>query len=683
MFRKGFERSTVLTFLKNPLFNDDKDMADSFENYLIKYNVNYGRIKEPFVYDGIDQIPLCDFENFRQKLVQYFDHFNVRKLLDGLQVKDKLSQMAETLREIGQIEESAVTLQIYDAVEKILGEMQLMLGDTSLSVTEYVNVFNSGVSALELSIIPQYNDAVFIGGFKETALAKAKYLFVGGLTGNVPDVKADVALLSDGDIDALEQIKVLVEPKIRVVNHRTRECVGLALSAFDERLYLSYPTASIDGKKNVRSEVLSVIENCTSLLPYPNADGYLTKEQGMNTFARQVGEFAEGKTDDITTAVSYFKAVDGENLKPLLDSANKEVKERLDGQRSAISGGETAPTVIEDYYKCPYRAFLSHVLKLRDREEGVVNSLSVGNFMHDVLKEFIEKIDSVTDIDGCKALFESVKDNVLSSPIYSRYEQDKATATTMKRVIEECRAYCINTYRYFINSDFKAIATEAKFGDGANCKFPSIPLYNGKVKLSGKIDRVDACGKYFRVVDYKTGSTDVSDQSLFSGNKLQLYLYAAAVKKKYDVEDGKGVAGLYYLPISDKYEKQEDKITSIAEGKTLMDNDALTAQDKGFLQSGKSEFLPVKIDARNGKLKNCADKDTLESYVNYAVAVSEKAVERMSEGVIVPSPYEGVCKYCEYSALCGLNGENQRTVGKVTEQTIVQSVKGGNGNGTN
>ena len=280
----------------------------------------------------------------------------------------------------------------------------------------------------------------------------------------------------------------------------------------------------------------------------------------------------------------------------------------------------------------------------------------------------------MVDEESFDTVFEKVKEEILNLPQYSRYYLDKVTATTMNRVIEECRGYCLRTYDYLKKSEFNKIYTEQSFGDGK--KFPSISLLGGKVRLGGKIDRVDLSDKYFRVVDYKTGTTDVSNESLFTGNKLQLYLYAQSVKNKFGSE--KSVAGLYYLPINDKYEKEEDKSESIAVGKTLEETDALNAQDREFLSEGKSSFLPAKLDKRNGKIKNCVSKDAFDGYIDYALAVSEKATERMEEGVIIPSPYKGVCEYCTYGALCGNYGTNERTVGKVTEKTITEALdKGG------
>ena len=68
----------------------------------------------------------------------------------------------------------------------------------------------------------------------------------------------------------------------------------------------------------------------------------------------------------------------------------------------------------------------------------------------------------------------------------------------------------------------------------------------------------------------------------------------------------------------------------------------------------------------------------LQSYVEYALKASEAAVENMTEGVIVASPYENVCEYCEYSALCGVKDATPRTVGTVEDNTFCAK-KGGEG----
>ena len=677
-YRRGLENKALSKFFKNPLFESDKNLTDQFENYLLKYNVNYSRIKAPFVYEKENEDKYLKLENLRKKLTALFENFNVQNMFEKLNVEKALETFAVKLKEVGEYEESAIAEQIYASVTDLLAQMQTMLNGVDLSLIEYKNVFLSGVSAMKLSILPQYNDAVFVGGFKETALAKAKKLFVLGLTGDVPSVQADIALLSDDDINELEQIKVLVEPKIRIINHRTRENVALALSAFDESLYLSYPTSTTDGKKNSPSEVYESLNSWFTVQKFPNESGYLSFAQAFNTFARACGEFAEHKTDgnfnyDFTLPSSFYCATDSQKLTPLLEQANKEVKVRLNGQNVSLIKKSVSPTTIEDYYKCPYRAFLTHSLNIREREDGKVSVLSVGNVMHEILNKYVDNLTCVCDKQSSDKLLEKIRKDILSRSEYEKFLEDPSTCATIGRVLEECKRYCYKTYLSINNSAFTTSNTEATFGDFNGAIYPAIKLDGGNVSLKGKIDRVDESENYFRVIDYKTGKADPSEKSLFAGVKLQLYLYAGAVMSKYSGE--KFPAGLYYLPISDKYEKQEDKGGVIAKGKTLSDLDALNVQDKTIVDCGESDFTDVKVDKTTKTVKNAVEKSVIKACVDYAISISENAVQNMKNGVIIPSPYEGACDYCEFSALCGLKDACQRTIGAVDDDTFTSICK--------
>ena len=179
VFRKNFERKTLLTFIKNPFFCQDKSLLDKMENYLIEYNVNFTKIKTPFTFNS-GAYDLEELEALRQKIVDTFGEFNVLKMFEDLGVKESSELFTNQLASVNQVEESAINAQIYDAVNNILTQIKILLGQVKLTLNEYKNVFTSGISALEMSIIPQYNDAVFIGAYKQIALAKAKHLFAIG-----------------------------------------------------------------------------------------------------------------------------------------------------------------------------------------------------------------------------------------------------------------------------------------------------------------------------------------------------------------------------------------------------------------------------------------------------------------------------------------------------------------------
>ncbi len=675
-FRKNLERTTLTAFFKNPLFCEDKDLSDAFENYLLKYNINYSQIKKPFVFEIKGEYTLEQINEFRQKIVSCFESFDLEKLLKDLGVEEKITSLSEMLEKVNEREEKAINDQVYKKINELIGEMKSILFGIGLSLNEYKQLLKAGVSAMELSIIPQYNDAVFVGGFKETALAKADYLFAIGMTSEVPSVREDIALLSDGDIGALEEIKVMVEPKIKVVNHRTRENLGLALSAFKEKLFVSYPVVGVDGAKTVKSEAFTLMEKLFNTKPLKERWGYDTYKDGLNSFAKDCGAFADGRIKDFSLATAFYSATNDQDLNKLLERSHKQVKTCLSSGARVMERNEVSPTKIEDYYKCPYRAFLANGLRLKRREEGVVDGFSIGNLMHEIFCEYAMRMSEVKDRETSDKLVLEIKDQVVLKPDYSRFIEDASSRALLENAVKECAKFCYKNYLAICRSEFKVKKTEATIGMGQNPDYPALSLCGGKVKMTGKIDRIDESEKYFRIMDYKTASASAKTENLFNGKKLQLYLYASAIT---EVTQGKKeLAGVYYMPVNDDYREENAKDPSLAIGATLDERESVEQQDKEIFETNSSEFLPVGIE-KTGEMKidGLTSKQELSARVKYAKAMAEQAVEQMTSGVIVPSPCdERVCTYCEFLAFC----ERElppRSLKKIDDQVFVDAMKGG------
>lgn len=669
VFKYGLTRRTFSAFFKNPLVSEDRAFADGFENYLVKNNADGARLKNPLPDDGDENY--AAYEEFRKFALKPFEKFSPESAFDMLNVKEKIERACVRLEEAGEKEESAVNAQIYDAVTGILKEMKEILGGSDISYAEYGRIFSGGVAALELSVIPQYNDAVFVGGFKEAAFSKAKYLFAAGLTSDVPGAKEDTALISDADIDRLAEIKVLIEPKIKVVNHREREYAALGLSAFSDGLFVSYPTADLAGNKNVKSEAFVFLEKAFGLSPFPPSDGYLTEKQGLKSFSYSCGKFVDGTLNDFTESASFYAATAKKEAEKILVHGNKEVKIRLKNNTRALLKDVTSPTAIEDFYKCPYRSFVLHGLNVRDKENGRVDGLKSGNLAHEIFKNFMTRADAIADNFDFEECFSSAVNSALAKDEFKVFFADEESSVALDSLLKECKKYCRRFYEWLCVSLFKTDGkkTEVRFGDDPGAEYPAIPLLGGKIKLSGKIDRVDTYKDYCRIIDYKTGSADDSEKQLFSGTKLQLYLYAAAVKDK-------KLAGAYYIPVTDAFKKSDEEKTPLAVGKTLADEESLAAQDKNIAEKGESEFIPPRSD--KGKMKNVYDEKTMRALVDYALKISENAARELDEGVIVPSPFGETCEYCGFRALCGADEPEKRTVKSVDGATIEKAVNGEN-----
>lgn len=664
--RKNYQREHLTAFFKNPLVCTDKNLLDDFENYLLAQNVDYNRIFTPF--NAQTEGYYEELEKFRAYLTDLLQGFSVIKLLASLDCENKLIEFSSQIKQKGENTHASLNEQIYSSVIKILEQMHALLNDED-DLLEYKNIFLNGVGALELSLLPQYSDAVFIGGYREVALIQNKKIFYIGLTSSVPNLQEDTAILSDSDISALSEFSCLIEPKIRIINHRIRENVAMAFCSYLEDAYLSYPVNTSGGKSS-KSEILGYLEKAFAFKKAPEIEGYLTKKQAIYNFSKDCGEFIKGSGDMIKASSFYSLAnkTDSEQsqkLKNLLESANQTIKIRLNNNTEVLVKNVISPTYIEDYYSCPYQAFAKHGLGLKVREKGEMNALAVGNLMHEIFCEYLKNISKVGDENSLNQLFEQIKNQVIQREEYSRFYAQAQSGVGLDEALLECKKFCDKLYQVACDSEFTTEFAEVQFGDGKD--FPPIELLDGQVKIKGKIDRVDTYGDYFRIIDYKTGTVDASEKNLYAGVKMQLYLYSAVLKDK-------KLAGLYYLPINDKY-KGEDEKEALLVGKTLNEEQVLIAQDKTLKDNAKSKWLECEKTEKG--VKKAVEERILSAMVDYALKMSEQAVKQMKDGVIVPSAYEKACEYCEFKGLCQNSKLFERKVRAISPEEIYHAVNGG------
>lgn len=667
---KNFDFVPFTSFAKNPLVSSDKSLSDEFVAYLATHNVNYGKIKKPFATDGGEKYERL--ENYRQYLLSLFEKPDVKGLLEKVGAKEKTEALEKRLADGGEKEESAFSAQVYDKVISLLDEQDIILAGGKISYAERKTSFLSGISAMEISVIPQRNDGVFIGGYRETALARSDYLFAIGLTSAVPQTKEDVALLSDDDMDRLTEIKIMVEPKIRLVNRRAKENFALALASFGKALFVSYPMTDADGKNNDESEAISELRKLLSVKNLSFSDEYLTVRQGMKSFAKDCGKFINGKKDDIYVATCFYYTAKNftDEAEKIVENANGEIVTKIDADGRPLIGGETSPTTIEQFYKCPYRAFCERILKLKPDERGEVDPVSVGTILHDILKEyvqraFIDKTFRVEDKATSDELYYLCEKKVLYKEEYARFLSNTETADIMAQIGEEGKKHCYACFKQISSSDFKPWKTEASFGK-PDSPFPAVNLASGQLKLVGKIDRIDENDGYIRIIDYKTGGKESLEKGLFDGTKLQLMLYALAVNDK-------KLAGAHYLKLADSYSKKgtENKSEEFI-GKTLGDDEIVKKIDNTY-NGTKCEFVNVSVK-KDGSAGGTLTEEEMRDYVEYARLMSEQASRQMREGVVLPSPL-GNCDDCPYLGLCS-GSRDGRKIGTVKKETITEAVRG-------
>ena len=188
-----------------------------------------------------------------------------------------------------------------------------------------------------------------------------------------------------------------------------------------------------------------------------------------------------------------------------------------------------------------------------------------------------------------------------------------------------------------------------------------------EIDLNGRIDRIDLSddGKYFLIIDYKTGKASISLSKIFSGLSLQLVIYLGAAQSLSAVggrEEGAMLYCLLKMPSSSGRDDRE----AFAERDKELKMPGLIRVDEEIQKAVDStgDFVYFNNNERTTNLVSRADFQTI---IAYAEKILETTAEKILSGCIEVKPAkfsadDDACQYCLYSALC--------TFDRATDETL-------------
>lgn len=671
--KERYSPISVQSLTQNVFFGE----SDEYRNYLLKFaNYRGGAKREIKSTQAVsDLFDLKDLHSGRTRLLQATQGIKprasgkeycnaVRAILHEFNATEKLKTLGEELPDVAQ---KAYFAQIERALEAVLIEAEQLTGATELSVAEFGAILQDGLDATEISLIPLKADAVFVGDIAQSRIEKVGYLFALGMTEDVPRATVDTAIIADKEIERLAEVKTLLEPTVAEVNKRTRESVGLNLCTFLKELHLTYPL-SADGSEPTLSEIFRYVDEC-----FCDKNGKaLARRKGYNDeeFAYQCSALApavrqllmekndyeekHGKSTERYSSV--YTALDKLSVTEKDDylKTGEEITEIKCGEELFFRDGKISPTLLEGYFACPFRNFVEHGLKLKEREETAVLALDTGNFVHALLEITAKALRTIHEEEEMRAFVVSEGEKLLKNPVYSMQADTASGAVFTEKLLKESVDVAMAAFRQIKDSEFVVEETEMNISTN---------------DVHGKVDRVDGTDKFVRVIDYKTGTIDDKALSYYTGRKLQMQLYMSAVK-------GERIpAGVFYFPASVNYADEGDKRFQM-KGFLNGETEALLCGDKTLEGKRQSEHFPANLE-NNSRSKHVMDEETFRNFLDYSVLVARQGCKELKEGFIKPTPYNGGCSYCKYGGLCGFNNDKAapRTEKNIDAKTIAEIAK--------
>ncbi len=696
---RGFETETVLRLLKTQLYGFTVEEIGLLEDYCLMWRVRPSSWKNEWTdnpkgfgeeLDDFSRTTLDNINSLRQKVVgpilslknriKDTDGETVSKelfaFLRSAKIDENIKNFTAFLKESGETDLAFEQGRIWKILTEIFDGLYSALGDSSVSVERYSELFNILVASKNIGVIPNGIDEVIIGGADRIRASAPKVVFLMGVnTGVFPGEGSSGVLFND--IERCE----LMKNGLPIISNLEYNSVSETFIAYHavtlatEKLYFTYSLVGSDSSALTPSEMVTDV---VKMFPKCNVINENTKidrvESRISAFSVMAGESVNGSVLG-ETLKQYFRENNGENEISKISKANKKDFKIADSSLATDFFGKNmyiSASRVEKYYKCPFSYFCEYGLKAQPRKEAEVDAALSGTLIHHVLEVFLKNNPKVT----LNTITETqIKDKI--NDIVDKYITDNMggydnKAASFMRTVDLLKISAYKVLLHLIAEFSKCQFTPADFELKIN-QDGEIPPYEinldngGTVKIIGSIDRVDtyttADNTFVRVIDYKTGGKEFKLGEVFSGLNMQMLIYLFAIWEN-GGEYYKNVtpAGVLYFQaksarvssskITRNSAVDDSKLTALKElkmhGMVLNNLDVVNAMENGC----EGVFVPAQLD-KTGALKgNVISLKALSNLKNRVNNSIKNMAEELQNGNISAFPVEDGCTWCSYKDVC-------------------------------
>lgn len=709
----GWQRDILFPMLKTFLLPEwEREEVDQLENYVLSHSIRPWQYHSPWEFRSFYDLdgpvpPFSDEEReemeevnrWREKLIQMLDPLTdawknaplpedrcrilyewmmEKKIPDTLSHLDEKEQFHTNLRP---------HLQVWKKILFLLDEIVHTTGKDELSEKDFLSIFEDGLSALTYSTIPPTIDHVTVTGMDRGYAIQAKVLFIpGAIEGEFPKRVEERGFFTELEKQKIfSQSQLVFGASLMEEVHKEQFFTYLALTRARHDLFITFPSVNDDKNETEPSFLLTRLKN----LGYPSEVRTLSE----NDWEKDPSFF--GNPSQVFSLLpSLLREKIPETSSPwsaLVSWAEKtghkeELMEKLscffyDNKAATLPrdlaakifkpGGRFLGSVtrFENYRSCPYRYFLQYGLRIEERDEGDIESLDFGNYLHAGLHQFgdamMKKNKQWRDAsdEDIEKISGEIASHLVPKVRYGVLHSDGASRYTEKALNETFRNALANLRKWSRNSRFDTKALEKEF-------YLHIRGDHDTFTLKGKIDRIDATSKAAAVFDYKTGHPKITLQEVVAGLKLQLLTYLLEVK-----EEGGGnllPAALMYIYLSGDVKsppavppgsqpdiKDKDNMSGwiLNDPSTVRELDEKAGEDDSFLSVAFNKDGSL---AKKGALMTEEDFNHLLSIVKHRLI---SLYHSMEEGKIPIRPVnfkkQAPCRYCPYHSICRFDPKNE------------------------
>lgn len=621
------------------------------------------------------------------------------ELLEDCGIQQQLKDRELMLLQEGAREEAREYAQIYSILIALLDEMVELLGDEVVSLREFAEILDAGFDDASVGIIPPGIDQVQVGDIERSRLAHIKVLFFLGLNdGWVPARGDGGGIVSDMEREVLGQTGIELAPSVRENSYIQRFYLYQNLTKPSQRLYLSWCASSGDGSAMRPSYLAALLQKMFPQIPVISEKlsgtdicQITSKKNGLLYLTKGLHDLRSGEEDPAWMELyrSYLQDEEySDRVRTLVQATFlRGMKGRLSYQTSKELYGEVmvnSVTRLEQFAACAFAHFAMYGLHLSERELYGVKAADLGIIFHRALELFSRRLQAqkiawneISQEEQARLIDECVEeisaeygDGILHGSAREEY-----TITRIKRIL---RRTVWTLHRQLLAGEFKPVGFEVSFAEAGNLESVNVRFgKNGRIRLQGRIDRVDTADTsdcvYVKIVDYKSGNTKFDPVSLYYGLQLQLVVYLnAALEMERRLHADKKVvpAGIFYYhlddPVLDKAaedspEKIQEKLLKKLRPDGVLNGDMTVLRLLDREIGADSLVIPAGLK-KDGSIKaasSIVSTEQFEQVSKFASYKMKRMAKEIADGVIAAEPFADrqhtACDYCIYSDVCGFD----------------------------
>ena len=584
---KGLTTQALMSYLKTGLTSLSVSEISKLEKYALIWDIKASGWQKDFTMhpDGFGneldekaKIKLDELNSIRKKAVlpllklkkdcEDVDGKSVAtavyEFIINSKIKENLYRLTVELDKGGFSVEANRQEYSWNVLMNILDTMALITEGKYYSLKRWCELFMILVSSGDMGEIPQGLDEVKVGCADRIRLEKTKIVFLVGVNKDeFPLVNVGSGILTDADRVLLTNLGIEVRPPFEDTVDEERFIAYCAITAASEKLYMTYKCNDGEGGALFKSEIITTVEkifnkfNVVDTAELPAEYFIESEESAFSAFSKNYLYNNEIKS----TLKAYFedkKEYEGkiEALKILSGNESfgfkdSENSKKLFGEDVYISASK-----VESFYNCPFAYFMRYGLGAEPLKEATLDPAQSGTIIHLVMEEILKKYPQakfieVPDVELREAV-SSVLKEYLEEKMGGIEEKSERFMKLFYRLIDISMSVIERLKVEFGVGEFAPCDFELRIG-GSDIPAYELPLNEGKVRVTGSIDRVDLMEKdgikYIRVVDYKTGQKEFKLSELFDGLNIQMVLYLMALEKNGKKYYGDIIpSGVLYLP---------------------------------------------------------------------------------------------------------------------------------------